>query len=253
MRALSARLLKLDRSGPPVHAQIQDRLAELIAAGGLEPGDRLPPERVLAGQLGVSRMTLRHALAALERRGLVTRAVGRGGGTFVSEPKIERDLTALAGLTQQLRRQGHVAGARLLAADEVAAGTQAAHALGVEAGATLYEVIRLRLSDAEPLALERSLFPAKRLPGLLEHPLDGSLYELLLRQYGLGPYRAVERLEPVCAAADEAEVLEIEEGAPLMLVERTAYSENGVPLELAHDLFRGDRTRVVVWTSQRAD
>src|SRR5690242_1806476 len=105
-RGLRRVVARLDRAAPaPAHAQIEDRLAEAIERGDLRPGDRLPPERELAGRLGVSRMTLRQALQALERRGLVRRAVGRRGGTFVAEPKIERNSSGLAGLTQELRRQ----------------------------------------------------------------------------------------------------------------------------------------------------
>ena len=105
---------RLERDGVPAHAQIEDRLAEAIAAGELRAGDRLPPERELAEGIGVSRMTLRQALDSLERRGMVVRARGRRGGTFVAAPKIERDMTRLAGLTQELRRQGHEAGAKVL-------------------------------------------------------------------------------------------------------------------------------------------
>ena len=98
---LSLRRLRtrVGRSDAPAHASIADGLAEAIGSGELAPGERLPPERELAARLGVSRMTLRQALGSLERRGLMARRVGRLGGTFVAEPKIERDLTALAGLT----------------------------------------------------------------------------------------------------------------------------------------------------------
>src|SRR5947209_11974896 len=100
----------------PAHAQIESWLDDAVAAGRLGPGDRLPPERELAERLGVSRMTLRHALDSLARRGLLVRRVGRDGGTFVAEPKLE--LAGLAGLSDQLRAQGRAAGARVLPATE---------------------------------------------------------------------------------------------------------------------------------------
>jgi GntR family transcriptional regulator len=250
MAAFPRRLLKkVDRAGPPAYAQIEDRLAEAILGGDLKPGDRLPSERELAARVSVSRMTLRQALDSLERRGLLARSVGRRGGTFVAQPKIERDLTALSGLTQQLRRQGRRAGARVVSATEIAAGLQAAEALGIERDAPVSEIVRLRYSDGEPLALERSLFPADRFPGLLGCPLAGSLYQVLEDHFGVHPTHAVESLEPVVADAREADALGVKAGAPLMLVERTAFGEDGLPLEWARDLFRGDRTRVVVETS----
>jgi GntR family transcriptional regulator len=248
--ALPRKLLaKLDRSGAPAYAQIEDRVAEAVRVGDLKPGDRLPSERQLAERLQVSRMTLRQALDSLARRGLVTRAVGRRGGTFVAEPKIERDLSGVSGLTEELRRQGHRAGATVVSAETIRAGRTAAEALAVPMGARVYEVVRLRTSDGEPLALERSVFPAKRFPGLLDHPLEGSLYEVLQSRFGERLTRAVERLEPVVADKHEASLLDVKPGAPLLVVERTAYGDDLTPVEWARDLFRGDRLRVVVETS----
>ncbi len=238
--------------GVTVHGQIEDWLADAIASGQLSPGDRLPTEQDLAAWLGVSRMTLRHALAELAKRGLVTRTVGRTGGTFVAEPKVVQDLTVLAGFSEQLRRHGLVAGARVLAATEIPASRAASAALEIEVGEAVYEVRRLRLAGGQPILIEHSLFPARHCPGLLESRLDGSLYELLEQKYGRRPYRAKESLEPVTAGVREAEALGVAEGAPLMLVERTAYAQSGTPLEFARDLFRGDRTRVIVWTSELA-
>jgi GntR family transcriptional regulator len=247
--------------GATVHTQIEDWLAGQIAVGALVPGDRLPTEHDLAGWFGVSRMTLRHALAELVRRGLVTKTVGRHGGTFVAAPKLEQDLTTLAGFSEQLRRNGMAAGARVLSARQRPAGPAAAAALRTGPDDPVFEVSRIRLADGKPVALERSLFPAGRFPGLLDFrpsplspasplsPLEGSLYELLEVRYGLRPHRARESLEPVTAGVYEAEALEVAVGAALMLVERVAYARSGEPFEYARDLFRGDRTRVVMWTS----
>jgi GntR family transcriptional regulator len=197
-------------------------------------------------------MTLRHALGELVQRGLVIRTVGRHGGTFVAEPKLDQDVTTLAGFSEQLRRHGMVAGARVLAAAQVPAGPATARALGLAGGDPVLEVRRIRLADGRPMVLERSRFPAGLFPGMLGCRLDGSLYELLEEKFGQRPHRAKETFEPVIASVREAEALEVEEGAPLMLVERTAYSAAGLPLEYARDLFRGDRTRVVIWTSELA-
>jgi GntR family transcriptional regulator len=238
--------------GSTVHGQIEEWLAEAIAAGRVGPGDRIPSEQDLAAWLGVSRMTLRHALASLARRGLVTRAVGRRGGTFVAERKLEQDRTALTSFSEQLRRHGMVAGARVLSAAERAAGPAAVTALELREGDRVVEVRRVRLADGRPIAIERSLFPAAAFPGLLGCRLDGSLYELLETRYGQRPYRARESLEPVIAGVREAEALEVKEGVPLLQVERIAYAAGGQPVEFARDLFRGDRTRIVMWTSQLA-
>ena len=244
-------LARVDRSCGPAHRQIEARLADAIAAGELAPGDRLPSEPELAARFGVSRMTLRQALGGLERRGLVRRSVGRGGGTFVAEPKLERDLSAFVGLSEQLRRQGLAPGARVLSARELAAPRAVATALELPAATPVYEIVRVRYASGDPIGLEETWFPAVAFPGLLELPLDGGLYELLAARYPDVPRRAVERLEPAVADADDAAVLHVPEGTPLMRVERVAFGENGTPLELSRELYRGDRTRVVVWISDR--
>jgi GntR family transcriptional regulator len=121
-----------------------------------------------------------------------------------------------------------------------------AGALALEAGAPVFEVARLRLADGRPLVLEESSFPGERFDGMLEEPLDGSLYELLATRFEARPCRAVERLAPVSATRRAAELLEVSRGAPLLLVERVAFDEGGAPLEFARDLSRGDRTHMVV-------
>jgi DNA-binding GntR family transcriptional regulator len=238
------------RNAQPAHAQIADQLADAIAGGELAPGDRLPPERQLAAELGLSRMTVRHALGTLEGRGLLVRTAGRGGGTFVARPKLERDLGTFSGLSEQLRRQGVRAGASVLRAGERRPDRAIAEALALAEGERVVAIERVRLADGEPFAIERSCFPAARFAGLLELDLTGSLYELLDEHWDAAPVRAVEHLEPVLASGAEAATLGLAAGAPLMLVERVAYDDAGAPVEFARDRFRGDRTRVVAWTSE---
>jgi GntR family transcriptional regulator len=217
------------------YAQIVSEVEQAIADGRLAPGDRLPPERELAAEHGVSRMTVRQALQTLESRGLLRRAIGRSGGSFVAQPKLERDLGTFSGLSEQLRRQGVEAGARVVSARAVDGEL---------------EIVRVRLADGEPFALERSRFPAARFDGLLELDLTGSLYALLAERFDAAPVRAVERIEPVLADADEADALGVEPGTPLMLVDRIAHDADGLVVETARDVFRGDRTRIVAWTSE---
>jgi GntR family transcriptional regulator len=219
------------------YARIIADIEQAIGDGELAPDDRLPSERELAVAHGVSRMTVRQALQALESRGVLRRSIGRNGGSFVARPKLERDLGTFSGLSEQLRRQGVVAGARVVSARE--------------AGGVV-EIVRVRLADGEPFALERSSFPADRFRALLELDLTGSLYDLLDERFDAAPVRAVERIEPVLADEDEAEALGLPVGAPLMLVDRTAYDDGGHVVETARDVFRGDRTRIVAWLSELA-
>ena len=239
---MAPRLSPVKPGRGPAHAQIEASLERVLDRGELTTGDRLPAERDLAERFGVSRMTLRQALGALEQRGRLRRSKGRYGGTFVAEPKLE--LAGTSALSDQLRGLGVAAGARVLSAVERTAEPDEALL-----GARVYAIERVRLANGEPVALERGAYAADAFPGLLDEPLDGSLYELIRRRYDEVPVRAVERLEPALARTEEAAALGIEPGAPVMLVERTAYSAAGRPLERSRDVFRGDRTRVV-WESE---
>lgn len=230
----------------PVADLIEEELLQRIRAGEFAARARLPGERELAAELRVSRVTLRQALNGLERSGLVRRVPGRSGGTFIVQPKIERDLRHLAGMPAYLRSQGYTAGTRVLSARVLPADSATAKALEISLQAYIYDIVRIRLADGVPISLEHLRIPAEPFPGLLECPLGESMYELMRRRYGKTPAHAIERLEPVLARLDEAEALGILPGVPLLAVERVTYGEGDVPLEYSNDLFRGDRTRVVV-------
>ena len=232
----------------PAHVQIERWLTEAIGRGDLVPGDRLPREAELAAMIGVSRMTLRQALATLESLGTLRRATGRAGGTFVTEPRIDCDLTGLAGFTEQLRRAHLRAGARIVSATTLPAPAKVAKALSLRRGAPVHKVVRVRTARRKPLVLERSYFPAALFADLLEQPLTGSLYGLLTRRYHQAPHMATEVLEPVIAREEEAGLLEIDAGSPLMLIERTAFTAAGLAVEHALDLFRPDRVRISLQT-----
>ncbi len=240
-------------SSLPAYVRIERWLTSCIDDGTLVPGDKLPPEQVLAADLGVSRMTLRQALSGLEEAGTIVRRPGRHGGTFVAQPRIVCDLTGLAGFTEQMRRAHVRAGARVVSALTRVTTPTEAGALGLAGRGRVHEVVRVRSADREPLAIEHACFPARLFPDLLDHRLTGSLYRLLERRYDHAPHTANEVLEPVIASAEQATLLRIDEGDPLMRIERTAFTASGVAVEYAHDVFRADRTRIVLRTGLRDD
>lgn len=243
----------LIRDGRSAGDLVEERLRELIAKGDFSRHARLPPERELASHLGVSRMTLRQALSSLERDGLVTRSAGRNGGTFIAQGKVERSLGKFVGVPAYLRSQGFDAGCRVLSAGIQGATTEIAKALRIQVESTVYDLVRVRLADGVAISLEHARLPTEAFPGLLECALGDSISEILSSRYGRVLTRAVEQIEAVLATPDEADTLGIRPGAPLMSIRRVSFDNDGVPLEFAHDLFRGDRTRTVAWTHDEAD
>lgn len=236
----------------PAGERVRRLLLGQIEEGSLRPGERLAPERDLATQLGVSRSTVRQALAVLESAGEVRRVPGRGGGTFVRGRKVERDLSRVVGVPALLRAQGMTSGSRILSTGMVAADEETAAALGLGARSFVVDVVRIRLADGIPISLEHVRLPTERFPRLLELPLGGSLYDLLAEHYDTAPGEAEERIEVSRASADEASILATDEGAPLLSIRRTTRDTDGVVFEYSHDLFRADRTTITVRTPATA-
>ncbi|MHB8246053.1 MAG: GntR family transcriptional regulator [Acidimicrobiales bacterium] len=236
------------RGAQPLYLQIAESIEKEIQAGRYPVGHRFPTEPVLARTFEVSRLTLRHALAILERRGLIDRVVGRRGGTFVREARVERDLTTFAGFTDQMRRSGVIATSEICERGRVPADPEVAEALELEGGDPVVTVERVRLGNGRPVALEHSWLPESDFPDLLEDPLDGGLYDLLGDRYQRRPTHGREMLEPISADRRTARLLRVPVGTALLLVERTAYDKEGRPVEFSRDVFLGERTRVVVWS-----
>ncbi|HEV8064010.1 MAG TPA: GntR family transcriptional regulator, partial [Acidimicrobiales bacterium] len=134
----------VSRGNGPLYVQIAAAVESGIADGIYEAGHRFPPEPEWAASLGVSRLTLRQALTVLEGRGLIDRLVGRHGGTFVRKWMVDRDMSAFAGFSELLSRQGLVAGAKVLGARATEATPSVAAGLDLQEGTPVFEVERLR-------------------------------------------------------------------------------------------------------------
>ena len=231
-----------------MHAGIARWLTDLIGRGDLVPGDRLPREDVFAASLGVSRMTLRQALATLEGKGTLERKTGRLGGTFVREPRIECDLTGMAGFTEQMRRANLRAGARVVSAVTVPANAKAASALGIQRGTPVHEIVRVRTARREPLAIERSFFPTGPFPDLLDHGLSGSLYGLMTRDLRAAPHLGGRVDGAGHRPGRRGRAAPGRPGTALMLITRTAFTTAGLAVEFARDIFRPDRIKIALRT-----
>jgi GntR family transcriptional regulator len=226
---------------------VAQRIQELISGGHLGEDGRLPTERELAVQFGVSRTTVRQVLDRLEHEGAVHRRRGRSGGTFVNRPRAEIDFGYLAGIPAYLRAQGFRPGAHVVSARMIPADETTASALSIPPGALVYEVVRIRLADEVRISLENARIPVAVAPDLLSQPLDDSIYDLLTERYGVSCAKAIERMVAVLADREQSELLGIKVGDPLMAIERVTYDSDEKPVEYAHDLFVGDRTTVIAW------
>lgn len=224
----------------PIYLRIADAFAQRIAAGSLKVGERLPSERRIAGDLGASRMTARQALKHLEQRGLVETRTGLGA--FVAERRIEQQLTTLTGFSEDMRRVGRLASSIVLHADIVPADREAAEALGLRPGSAVHRLVRLRLADAEAVALERTELPATLAPGLLgraDYARD-SLYRVLRDVYGIVPTEAEQTLCAGHPDAAAATALGIPRSSAILRLTRRTVDAAGRPIEYVRSAYRGD-------------
>lgn len=229
--------------GPiPLHHQVFRDLKAALDAEEWRPGDRMPTERELAQRYGCSLITVRHALGELVREGRIERT--RGRGTFVLQPRIDRNIAGSMSFAEEMERRGLDAATRLVTGRIEPAGEAVANALGIAADAAVVYLERVRLGGGEPLILEQARLPATRFPGLLAIDLEHrSLYDVLAERYATRIVRARETVEPVMLRRREASLLAMPTRALALQIDGVAYSSEGDPVEVARSFVRGDRTR----------
>lgn len=233
--------MKLQKSSPlPLYYQLAETLQEKIRSGELPPGQQLPSERELSAQYGISRMTVRQALAYLTRNGHLV--VRKGLGTFVAEPKFSYDPLHLLGFTEEMMQKGVSASSRVLEQAVVTPPAQVATGLELAPQAQTVKIVRLRFSEATPLLLETVYVPAILCPGLENEDLTSqSLYALMEQKYGLHLSHARQTLEPTVANEYEAELFGIPKGMGMLLLEGITYTNLARPVEYFKAIYRGDR------------
>ncbi len=227
--------------GNPKYARVREAILGLIA--DLHAGAPIPAERSLAERFEVSRLTVRRAVDELVRDGLLIRR--QGSGTYVAEAKIAQPLSTTS-FTEDMRRRGLVPSSRVLSFGHGPAGARTARHLGLSPTDEVIELVRLRLADGEPMALETVVLPAALVPGLVASDLeDRSLYALLDERYGVQVVAVQQVIEPTVTSEEESAHLQQPIHAPALLVRTTARDADGRTLEAARSLFRGDRYAIV--------
>lgn len=220
---------------------VRRHLLDLIEQAG--PGSALPAERDLALRLGVSRPTVRAAIDDLARTGLLVRQQGRG--TFTSPHKITQELSG--GTTNAFAvppAEGYWT-SRVLSFRTTPAGAPRATRLKLSPSLPVLRIVRLRLVDEEPMAIERIDLPAALVPGLTERDMEsGNFYQLLRERYDVVVADAIQTIEPTVTNPDQADLLDVPVYAPVLLIERTTRDTAGRIVEFVRSIYRGDRYRI---------
>jgi GntR family transcriptional regulator len=230
----------------PYYHQLLEIIKLKIKDGTWAPGDRIPSEAELCDTYGVSRTVVRQALRELESESIITRRKGKG--TFVAKPKISEGLIQkLTGFYQDMTEHGLEPGTKVLFQQIVPANQKIARYLDVPIGTDIVDIKRLRFIHDEPIQLVTTYIPRHLSPDLVDVELSNrSLYAYLETENGIKIARGIRYIEAVLANKEEAELLEIDEGDPLIMLDSVSYTETGQAIEYYHAVHRGDRSRFVV-------
>ncbi len=215
------------------------RLARLLRTAiqddKLAAGESLPPERELASQFAVSRDTVRRAIDELTKQGLLESR--QGAGTFVAG-RVEQPLAVISSFSDDMRQRGLQPGSFWIKRELGRPTPEESLALGLAPDEAVLRLERVRTADGTPMAIERAVIQASLLGN---NPEFGDSLYTALDDAGVKPARALQRLRAELANANDARLLGISKGDPVLYIERRSFSGQGRPLELTRSLYRGDR------------
>lgn len=224
-----------EQSAEPLYRQLMERILTDIAQGRYPLSSKIPSERELGEMYQVSRVTVRRALNELTEQGVLKKRQGKG--TFVSTPKICRDLRDVNSFHEACRVQGLTAGTQVIAVQVVQAEEKTQENLQLDDDRVL-EIERLRTADGLPIMLEVNHFPLSY-TYLMKENLNDSLYAILERN-GITPRRGIHEISLCYATPRQARLLQVESGSALLLLREVVFDQHGRPLHTSEQVIRGD-------------
>jgi GntR family transcriptional regulator len=217
-------------------------LAEALAVGQFAAGTRLPGERTLAGQLGVSRATLRQVLTALADAGRLEASPQRGW--FVAEHRLVHEPNRLRGFTEVASESGLTASARVVRTRVRPPTLAEAEALGIATADEVVDLQRVRGLDGSPISVEYSCLDSARVPGIEQLDLtDRSLYDALREHYEIAASRCDYELQAEAVKARDAKQLGLPVGAPVLVGYQRTYDQHDNCFDVGRQVYRGDAYR----------
>lgn len=226
----------------PKYYQLAIILRQQIENGDYQPHDAIPSERHLEDRYNLSRPTIRQSIDLLARQGYLYRVHGKG--TFVSPPKLQKGILELTSFSEDMRKRGLKPGHKILEFDYVLPDNQTTRQLEItDPNKKVLRIKRLRFGDDIPIGIQDSYLDLEKSQTITREEMgeSGSIYAILQEKYGIYPAEADETLEVTLATRDEADLLQIAEGSPLLLNERTLWSQDRKAIEFVRILYRGDR------------
>lgn len=213
----------------PLYLQVKESLVGRLIDGRWLPGQIIPSEMDLARELGVSQGTVRKALDAMTAENLLIRRQGRG--TFVAEPEESRILFQFFRIVSDSGERVFPT-SRVVRSKGAAASREEAERLGLETGAEVWRIDRVRALDGAPLLVETITLPMARFTGIEDLPeIPNNVYRLYSEHWGITIAGAAETLKAIPAATRDARLLDCAPGTPLLQIARTAHDLAQAPVE----------------------
>ncbi|MBC7263856.1 MAG: GntR family transcriptional regulator [Chloroflexi bacterium] len=233
--------MSLKPNGPvPLYLQLKTVIASRIAHGKLRPHDKLPSERELCKEFGISRMTVRQAINILAQEGLVYTQPGKGIFVAESNPRLELSFT-LTGYSEETSPVRGTLSSSIINAKLIQATADLMVALGLTRAEELIVLERLRSVRGEPIAFQTVYIPHRLCPGFLNHDLLAKApLEIVHDEYGLRPIRAEQVIKAGLSSAREMEYLQLPGVTPVLILERKTYLDSGEIIELSKSAYRAD-------------
>ena len=233
----------------PKYLQVRRILLSRIARR-MQPGDQLPTEHTLCDEFSVSRETIRAALAALEQDGIIQRT--RGRGTFIMRLPAERAEQRLTGLAEDFSALNLDTEARVLDAGVVQTPSSVSAALGLEVGAPMFLLTRVRSFEGTPLAYYEAYMPPAIGRKVAERDLQRtSIRRVLSESLRIACWEESQTIEALTAEADIADLLAVKAGAPLLCLTRHYLSAGRELVVYFRSLYRADRYFYTAQLAQR--
>lgn len=221
----------------PRYVQLRQRLSEGVSRGILAPGMPLPPEREIASITNFSRVTVRKAIQSLANRGTIVQKQGSGSFIASKPERIEQKLSRLTSFSEDMSRRGKNSTSKWLERGIFMPSPDEMTSLGLTSEDSVTRLVRLRLADGEPMAIERASLPTDILPNPLE--VEKSLYEILERD-GCRPVRALQKISAINLPERDAALLAVPTADAGLKIERISYLPSGRVAEFTQSLYRGD-------------
>lgn len=220
----------------PLYHQLAEQIA--VSATRTEPHSAVATEKNLMERAGVSRATVRSAIAELVNQGVLY--TKQGLGTFVAPARVEASLDMPSGFTETMLELGRNPTTELVSAEVTIVAHKIAEKIGLDADRPAIVIERIRFIDGTPCMIEQSHFNPSFAPGLHRHDLTGSLYAILKNEYGTTPATGTETIRAVAADHRTASLLNIDSGTPILETIRTSETSHSVPIEFTIRHARAD-------------